>query len=429
MPTSRTATSAAMRSVMGRRSRSSQARCRSRARSSTAASARMSSITNCSVISRLSRVFLQELQHRDFVAPQRCGGMLAARRVRQGGGGERRGESLQIRAHQAGVDVVLAAHGARVAEAFRHGVDRADHIALGFALALRRSQRKKLPRREHRARPGPEVLRRDVPAGDLAKIGVHVVRRDGLALAGGVDVLEQLLPGQVLALLDDAGEAPVGDRHRVIDSALAAEAEEQFRALDLDMALAQGGEAEGAVLARVLVVAHADQRLVEQHHHGGEDLAPREIPRAQIALHALADLGKGLAELEHAAEFRLVARLAVQGMVAILLAAARVARGRLDVSFGVRAYPDFGPGRGNRERVDPLALRLARDANAVRRVVNPALSRALAPDTGEAVGDVVEPGAERRLAMLVDARRDQRDQPVPGWTVPHFPQVRSALLE
>src|SRR5205809_5191448 len=170
MPTSRTATSAAMRSVMGRRSRSSHARCRSRARSSTAASARMGSIPNCSVISRLRRVFLQELQHRDFVPPERGGGMVAARPVRQGGGGERRGESLQIRAHQAGVDVVLAAHGARVAEAFRHCVDRADHVALGFALALRRSQRKKLPRREHRARPGPEVLRRDVPAGDLAKI-------------------------------------------------------------------------------------------------------------------------------------------------------------------------------------------------------------------------------------------------------------------
>src|SRR6266513_5385722 len=326
MPTSRTATSAAMRSVMGRRSRSSHARCRSRARSSTAASARMSSITSCSVISRLRRVFLQELQHRDFVAPQRGGGVLAARAVRRDAGGERGGESLQVRAHEAGVDVVLAAHGAGVAEALRHGVDRADHVALGLALALRGSQQKKLPRREHRARPGPEVLRRDIPAGDLAKIRVDVVRRDRLALAGGVDVLEQLLPGKVLALLDDAREAPVGDRHRVIDSALAAEAEEQFRALDLDMALAQGGEAEGAVLARVLVVAHADQRLVEQHHHGGEDLATREIARAQIALHALADLGKGLAELEHAAELRLVARLAVQGMVAVLLAAARVAR-------------------------------------------------------------------------------------------------------
>src|SRR6267154_1224641 len=261
--------------------------------------------------SSLRRIFLQKLQYRDLLAPERGGGMLAARLLRRRNGRERRGEALEIGAHQSGVNVVLAAHGARVAEALRHGVDRADHVALGFALALRRPQQEKLPRREHRARPGPEVLRRDVPAGDLAKIGVHVVRRDGLALSGGVDVLEQLLPGEVLALLDDSREAPVGDRHGVIDSALAAEAEEQLRAPDLDMTLAQGGEAEGAVLARVLVVAHAD-------------------------------LGEDFAELEHAAEFRLVARLAVQGMVAILLAAARVARGRLDVPFGVRAYPYVG---------------------------------------------------------------------------------------
>src|SRR5204863_3109945 len=311
-------------------------------------------------------------------------------------------------AHQSGVNVVLAAHGARIAEALRHSVDRADHVALGFALALRRSQGEKLPRREHRARPGAEVLRREVPAGDLAKIGVHVVRRDGLALAGGVDVLEQLLSGKVLALLHDAREPPVGDRHGVIDSALAAEAEQQLRALHLDVTLAQRREAEGAVLARVLVVADADQRLVEQHHHGSEDLAPREIARAQIALHALANLGEGLAELEHAPEFRLVARLAVQGMVAVLLAAARVARSRLDVPFGVRAYPDVGPRRGNREGVDALALGLVGDALPVRCVEGPALSRALAPGAGEAVGDVVEPGAQGRLAMLIDARRDHR---------------------
>src|SRR6267378_2233142 len=352
--------------------------------------------------------------------------MLAARPVRLRGG-ERGGESLQIGAHQSGVDVVLAAHGARVAETLRHGVDRADHVALRFALALRRSQQKKLPCREHSARPGPEVLRRDVPAGDLAKIGVHIVRRYGLALAGGVDVLEQLLPGEVLALLDDAREAPVGDRHRVIDSALAAEAEKQFRALDLDVTLAQGGEAEGAVRARVLVVANADQRLVEQHHHGSEDLAPREVPGAQIALHAFADLGEDFAELEHAAEFRLVARLAVQGMVAVLLAAARVARSRLDVPFGVRAYPDVGPGRRNREGVDALALGLVRDALAVRCVEDPALSRALAPDAGDAVGAVAHARAPGRLAMLIDARRDHR-QPAPGWTAPHFAQVRSASL-
>src|SRR6266540_7194858 len=138
--------------------------------------------------------------------------MLAARLLRRRSGGERRGETLEVGAHQSWVDVVFAAHGARVAEALRHRVDRPDHVALGFAPALRRPQPEKLPGREHRARPGPEVLRREIAPGDLAKIGVHVVRGNRLALAGGVEVLEQLLPGEVLALLDDPGEAAVGDR-------------------------------------------------------------------------------------------------------------------------------------------------------------------------------------------------------------------------
>src|SRR6266853_3609641 len=364
-------------------------------------------------VSLLRGVFLQELQHGDFVAPERGGGLLAAGVARQRRGGERGGEALQVGAHEAWVNVVLAAHGTGVAEALGHRVDRPDHVALGFALGLRRPQQEKLPRREHRACPGPEVLRRDVAAGDLAKIGVHVVRRDGLALAGRVDVFEKLIPGQILALLNDAGKTPVGDRHAVIDSALAAEAEEHFSALDLDVTVAQGREAEGAVFAGVLVVAHADERLVEQHHHRGEDLAPGQVARAQVALDALADLGEDFAEFQHAPELGFVARLAVARMVAVLLAAARVARSRLDVSFWVGAYPDVGPGRGNREGVDSLALGLARDARAVRCIVNPALSRALAPDALEAVGDVVEPGAQGRLAMLIDARRDHPVSPCP----------------
>src|SRR2546425_12541202 len=347
--------------------------------------------------------------------------MLAASALGRQCGSERRGEALQVGPHEPGVDVVFAAHGARVAEALRHRVDRPDHVALGFAPALRRPQPEKLPRREHRARPGPEVLRREIAPGDLAKIGVHVVRGDRLALAGGVDVLEQLVPGEVLALLDDAGEAAVGDRDRVVHAALAAEGKLQLRALDLEVAPAQGGEPEGAVLAGVFVVAHADQRLVEQHHHGGEDLAPRQVARAQIALDALADLGEHFAELEHAAELGFVARLAVARMVAILLSSARVARRRLDVSPGIGTDPDLGPGGRDRKGIDPFALGCRGDARSVRRIKGPTLARAFAPDSGEAVGDVAEPGAGGGLAVLVGPRRDHRVRLYRKFRTPYDP--------
>src|SRR5437667_36894 len=101
------------------------------------------------------------------------------------------------------------------------------------------------------------------------------------------------------------------------------------------MAAAQRGEPEGVVLARVLVVADADERLVEEPHHRGEDLPARQIAGAQVALHPLADVRQDLAELEHAAELRLIALRPVPRMVPVLLASPRIARRRLDVTVRV----------------------------------------------------------------------------------------------
>ncbi len=62
----------------------------------------------------------------------------------------------------------------------------------------------------------------------------------------------------------------------------------------LHVAPAQRGEAVGAVLARVLVVADADQRAVEQAHHGGEQLLAAEVLAAQVALDVLAQVAAAL---------------------------------------------------------------------------------------------------------------------------------------
>ncbi len=228
--------------------------------------------------------------------------------------------------------VVLAAHRARVAQALGDRVDGAQDVAVGLAPARRGAHGAQLHRREHGAAPGAEVLRRDVAPGELAQVIVHVVGGDRLALLLRVEILEQLVPRQVLAALDDARKPRILQRDAVLDAALAAEGEAQHLAVDAHVAPAQRGEAEGVVLARVLVVADADQRAVEQPHHGGEELAPRMVRRAQVALDALAQQRQHLAELEHVAELRVVARLAVRRVIAVLLAAARVARRGLDVA-------------------------------------------------------------------------------------------------
>src|SRR5216110_2874192 len=92
-----------------------------------------------------------------------------------------------------------------------------------------------------------------------------------------VAILEELLPRQLAAALHDAREARVGDGDGVLDAALAAEAEAQHLAVDLEMPPAQRGEAVGAVLAHVFVVADADQRLVEETHYRSEDLAAAQV--------------------------------------------------------------------------------------------------------------------------------------------------------
>src|SRR5437870_5226989 len=81
----------------------------------------------------------------------------------------------------------------------------------------------------------------------------------------------------------------------------------------------------------------------QEPHHGGEDLPPRQVAGAQVALDPLADVGEDLAELEHAAELRLVPGRPVERVVAILLAPPRVPRRRLDVADGIGADPDVGP--------------------------------------------------------------------------------------
>src|ERR671925_673793 len=111
-------------------------------------------------------------------------------------------------------------------------------------------------------------------------------------------------------------------------AALAAEAELKLRAIYPHLPRAQRGEAEGAVLARVFIVAYAYTRRLEQPHHAGEHFFARQAGEAQIVPHPAPDARQGAGELGHAAILRLVADFAPARMVAVLLAAARIAPGR-----------------------------------------------------------------------------------------------------
>src|SRR3989449_3408387 len=146
-------------------------------------------------------------------------------------------------------------------------------------------------------------------------------------------------------------------------------------------------------------------------HHSGEDLATGQVAGPKIALHAFPEDREDFAELEHAAKLRPVTRFAVRGMVAILLPAAGVARRRLYVAGGIRANPHVGPGRRDRQRVEPFPGVRVSDARTVRGVVDPTRPGTAPTDAGKAIRDVVESSEGGRFAKLVGPRRGHRTPP------------------
>jgi hypothetical protein len=99
--------------------------------------------------------------------------------------------------------------------------------------------------------------------GDLLQVGIHVVRANAAWFAVLVQVLEQLLAGQVLAARHDARQARVRDFNVIDLAALAPEPKANPLRADVGVAVAHGGQAERAVLARILLVADADAGLLQ----------------------------------------------------------------------------------------------------------------------------------------------------------------------
>jgi len=175
-----------------------------------------------------------------------------------------------------------------------------------------------------------------------------------LPLAGGVDVLEQLIAGNLAAGLDDAREARVAEIDGVADAALAAELEAHGPPRNFRVLIAQGRQAKRFVVLRVLLVAHTDQRLLEQLHDGGEHLFPRKPAAPQIPFGVRANATQRARERDQALVFHVVTDLAPAWVIAILLASARVAADRLNVPERVGADPHLRPGRRDHQCLDSM---------------------------------------------------------------------------
>src|SRR4029079_19700872 len=84
--------------------------------------------------------------------------------------------------------------------------------------------------RANRRAPGAEILGREagaVAAHHLAQVVVDHAGVDRLALAVVVDILKQLLTGQLLAVTDDSRQPPIVEHQLLHAAALALEREER----------------------------------------------------------------------------------------------------------------------------------------------------------------------------------------------------------
>src|SRR5947207_8444781 len=197
--------------------------------------------------------------------------------------------AVDVAVEDRGMDVAAPTDRRCVAEMPRDFFDGAHDRLLALALAVEIAESTQRFRRQLRAGPGAEIFRGDVLAGDLAQICVDLLRTDRVLIALFVEILEQLVAGQVAAPFDDAREAAIVDIALVAISALAAEAEMNVAAFDADMTIAQCRQPETLVLLGIFTVADTEQRQFHQAHNSSQYPLARQPRSFQIFLDARPD--------------------------------------------------------------------------------------------------------------------------------------------
>src|SRR4051812_21656336 len=188
------------------------------------------------------------------------------------------------------MDVVLPTDASSVAESLGSDIDGGDNVFFRLTLRFGRANRAQRLGDEHGAGPRPEILGRDLAAGDLLQIRVHVFGVDSLPFSFVVDVFEQLFATKLLTALDNAGNSLVGDGDSVLHSALATKLEAHLRADDGDVTTTEGRQAEGFVRLTVFVRADANERGLEQPDHRRHDLVAGETGQLDVGFDALTNL-------------------------------------------------------------------------------------------------------------------------------------------
>jgi hypothetical protein len=130
-------------------------------------------------------------------------------------------------------------------------------------------------------------------------------------------------------------------------------------------------------------------------HHRRENLLARQPTKAHVFGDPRPKSGQRLGEFDQVLVFRLLPRLAVVDVVAILLAPLGVAAGGLNVSIRGGADPDVVPCRRDDERTYALKHDGVRDPPAPRIKIDEAFTRPPAPDRRRIVAHIAQAGRRR----------------------------------
>src|SRR5262245_2566716 len=131
-----------------------------------------------------------------------------------------------------------------------------------------------------------------------------------------VEILKQLLSRQIATVLDDACEPAIADLDRVALPALAAELEVHLLAANANMPVAKRRQAERIIALRILLVADADQALLEQLDDGGKHFFARQACAREIGARTRADLRQRSSKRREPLVLRFVPHATPLGVIA-----------------------------------------------------------------------------------------------------------------
>jgi hypothetical protein len=156
------------------------------------------------------------------------------------------------------MDVAIATDTPRIAELLGDRFNRGHDIAFGVSFRIELLDFPKSSSSKDCACPCPKIFGGKVLSSYLPQEIVYITRIDRPVLALLIDILKKLLSRQILAMIDDFGQAPIVKVKTKCLATLAAKFKPDFRASHFDVFAPHCGQSERSVVPGVFFVPDAN---------------------------------------------------------------------------------------------------------------------------------------------------------------------------